>query len=117
MLFLDYQIFLQDVSAHKAQMERIVKRNKYLNSQPASASDVELGVNSARSRWEELYSQVDELVSRQTKLASRLEKFEEVKDEVYEFLTNVEIQLISLDPYTSEEQPSLQLDRLKVRST
>ena len=42
-------------------------------------------------------------------------RFEDIKLEVYAFITDVELRLISLDPYTSEEEPRQQLEKLKVR--
>ena len=107
-------MFLKDTSAHKPQLERIVKRSKYLNSRPAAGSDIELGVNNARTRWQKLHLRLDELVAQQSKLAGRAERFDEAKEKVYEFLTEAEIKLIALDPYTSEEPTAAQLEGLKV---
>lgn len=98
-------------------MERIVKRSKYLllEANASSASDIRLGVESAQARWEKLCSRVESLVNRHSKLTDRAEKFEGLRQEVYSFLTETELKLIALDPYTSEEEPRVQLEKLKVR--
>ena len=98
-------------------MERIVKRSKYLllEANTSSASDIRLGVESARTRWEAINSRVEDLVNRHSKLTNRAEKFEGLCQEVYTFLTETELKLIALDPYTSEEEPRVQLEKLKVQ--
>ena len=98
-------------------MERIVKRSKYLllEANARSTSDIRLGVESAQARWEKLCSRVESLVNRHSKLTDRAEKFEALRQEVYSFLTETELKLITLDPYTSEEEPRVQLEKLKVR--
>lgn len=111
------QVFLKDINSHRPQMERIVKRSKYLllEANASSASDIRLGVESAQARWEKLCSRVESLVNRYSKLTDRAEKFEGLRQEVYSFLTETELKLIALDPYTSEEEPRVQLEKLKVR--
>ena len=98
-------------------MERIVKRSKYLllEASTSSASDIRLGVESAQARWETICSRVETLVNRHSKLSNRAEKFEALRQEVYSFLTDTELKLIALDPYTSEVEPRVQLEKLKVR--
>lgn len=114
---LVFQVFLKDINSHRPQMERIVKRSKYLllESNTSAASDIRLGVESAQTRWEAICSRVESLVNRHSKLTNRAEKFEGLRQEVYSFLTEAELKLIGLDPYTSEVEPRVQLEKLKVR--
>ena len=99
-------------------MERIVKRSKYLllDVNTSTAADIRLGVESAQARWQAMNSRVERLVNRHTKLTGRVEKFEQLRQEVYSFLTETELKLISLDPYTSDTEPRVQLEKLKVWS-
>lgn len=99
-------------------MERIVKRSKYLllDVNTSTAADIRLGVESAQARWQTMNSRVERLVNRHTKLTGRVEKFEQLRQEVYSFLTETELKLISLDPYTSDTEPRVQLEKLKVWS-
>lgn len=98
-------------------MERIVKRSKYLllEANTSSSSDIRLRVESAKARWEAICSRVENLVNRHSKLVNRAEKFEGLRQEVDSFLTETELKLITLDPYTSEVEPRVQLEKLKVR--
>ena len=98
-------------------MERIVKRSRYLllEVNTSAASDVRLGVESAQARWQAMFSRVESLVNRHSKLTNRAEKFEQLRQEVYSFLTEAELKLIALDPYTSDEEPRVQLEKLKVQ--
>ena len=97
-------------------MERIVKRSKYLllEVNTNAASDIRLGVESAQARWQAMFNRVESLVNRHSKLTDRAEKFEQLRQEVYSFLTEAELKLISLDPYTSDDPPRVQLENLKV---
>lgn len=110
-----FEVFLKDINSLRPQMERIVKRSKYLllEANTSSASDIRLGVESAKARWEKLCSRVESLVNRHSKLTDRAEKFEGLRQEVYSFLTETEVKLIALDPYTSEVEPRVQLEKLK----
>lgn len=98
-------------------MERIIKRSKYLllEASTSSASDIRLGVESIQTRWGAISSRVESLVNRHSKLSDRVEKFEALRQEVYSFLTEAELKLIALDPYTSEVEPRVQLEKLKVQ--
>ena len=97
-------------------MERIIKRSKYLllEVNTTAASDIRLGVESIQSRWQTVLSRVESLVNRHSKLTNRAEKFEQLRQEVYSFLTEAELKLIALDPYTSGAEPRVQLEKLKV---
>lgn len=99
-------------------MERIVKRSKYLllDVNTSIAADIRLGVETAQARWQAMNSRLERLVNRHTKLTGRVEKFEQLRQEVYSFLTETELKLISLDPYTSDTEPRVQLEKLKVCS-
>ena len=98
-------------------MERIIKRSKYLllEASTSSASDIRLGVESIQTRWGAISCRVESLVNRHSKLSDRVEKFEALRQEVYSFLTEAELKLIALDPYTSEVEPRVQLEKLKVQ--
>ena len=98
-------------------MERIIKRSKYLllEVNTSSASDIRLGVESAKARWQAMFTRLESLVNRHSKLTAQAEKFEQLRQEVYSFLTETELKLIALDPYTSDEEPRVQLEKLKVR--
>ena len=110
-------MFLKDITDHHPQLERIANRSKYLilGVNTRAADDIRLGVESAEARWQTLFSDVDNLVKRQSKLTSTAETFEKLSQEVYSFLTEAELKLIALDPYTSGEDPGVQLEKLKVR--
>ena len=109
-------MFLEDINSHRSQLERIIKRSKYLQleANTTSASDIRLGVESIQSRWGAIRSRVENLVHRHSKLSDKAEKFEILRQEVYSFLTEAELKLITLDPYTSEVEPRVQLEKLKV---
>ena len=71
-------------------------------------------MESIQSRWGAIRSRVESLVHRHSKLSDKAEKFEVLRQEVYSFLTEAELKLITLDPYTSEVEPRVQLEKLKV---
>lgn len=113
--FKRFEVFLKDVNSHRPQMERIIKRSKYLllEANTTSASDVRVGVESIQSRWGAIFSRVENRLHLYSKLSDKVEKFETLRQEVYSFLTEAELKLITLDPYTSEAEPRVQLEKLK----
>lgn len=98
-------------------MDRIIKRSKYLllEVNTSSASDIRLGVESVQGRWHAMFSHIESLVKRHSKLTNQADKFEQLRQEVYSFLTETELKLIALDPYTSDEDRRVQLEKLKVQ--
>lgn len=110
------QTFRKDIVQNHAQIQRIASRSKYLipDSRSQAVKRLQADVNSAKQRWECLSKKIQELVTKQTKVATRTERFESLKDSVTSFVTEVELSLIGLDPFTSEEEPKIQLNKLKV---
>lgn len=115
--FMFPQVFLKDTSDHEPQQERIMKRSKYLilEVNNSSSSDIRLGVKSAQTRWRAMFNRLENLVNRQRRVTTQAEKFEQLHQEVNHFLTEAELKLIELDPYTSDDEPRVQLEKLKVR--
>lgn len=111
------QVFLKDTAHHEPQLERIMKRSKYLilEVNNSSSSDIRLGIKSAKTRWQAMFNRLENLVTRQRRLTTQAEKFEQLHQEVNHFLTEAELKLIELDPYTSDDEPRVQLEKLKVR--
>ena len=114
--FVFLQMILKDITDHKPQLERILKRSKYIifEVNTSSSSDIKLGVKSVEARWQGMFSQIESLVNRQSRLTSQALAFEQLHKEVNSFLTEAELKLIELDPYTSEDEPRVQLEKLKV---
>ncbi|XP_068688970.1 nesprin-1-like [Montipora foliosa] len=110
-----FEMLLKDITDHKPQLERILKRSKYIifEVNTSSASDIKLGVKSVEARWQGMFSQIESLVNRQSRLTSQALAFEQLHKEVNSFLTEAELKLIELDPYTSEDEPRVQLEKLK----
>jgi len=92
-----------------------MKRSKYLilEVNNSSSSDIRLGVKSAKIRWQATFNRLENLVTRQRRLTTQAEKFEQLHQEVNHFLTEAELKLIELDPYTSDDEPRVQLEKLK----
>lgn len=97
-------------------MQRIVSRSKYFlpDTKSETVKQLQTGVNNAKQRWETLSTKVQDLVTKQTKVTSKSEKFEIQKDAITAFVTETELTLIGLDPSSSEEEPKIQLEKLKV---